>query len=143
MTSDIEPTGPMAANLRVADMFMRVADLLQAQGANAFREAAYRHAAEVVRGLSVDVSTLAERKGLREIDKLPGVGWGVRAGVDRRLSGRIERSGTGVGARGGGDGCGGEAAEQKGASDRALFYVHIQACFTRVSEKYGVILYDC
>ena len=59
-------------NIHIADMFKKVADLLEIEGANSFRVRAYRNAARTVEGLSFPAeSLLAEGKDLSE---LPGIG---------------------------------------------------------------------
>jgi hypothetical protein len=63
-----------ATNDDIAAVLERVADLLEAQGAEAFRLRAYRAAADTVRRESRSVAEIAEREGLAGLDALPGVG---------------------------------------------------------------------
>ncbi len=59
-------------NTEIADMFSRLAELLEIQGANPFRIRAYRKAAQTIEALPHSVtSMLAEGADLSE---LPGIG---------------------------------------------------------------------
>jgi DNA polymerase (family 10) len=74
---------------RYMDRLREAADLLQAQGANPFRVAAYRKAADTVRDLGEDVATLAEREGAEGLEKLPHIGRGIASAlVDMTRTGR-------------------------------------------------------
>ena len=68
-----------AHNLAVAAIFNKIADLLEIEGANAFRIRAYRNAARIVSRLSRDVSEMIQ-SGEDPAD-LPGIG--------KDLSGKI------------------------------------------------------
>lgn len=59
-------------NKDIANIFDRIADLLEIEGANRFRIRAYRHAAMNVENLSQNVSNMVE-KG-EDLTKLPGIG---------------------------------------------------------------------
>lgn len=63
-------------NARIADTFEELADLLEFQGANAFRVRAYRNGARAIRDLSESVASIVqdESRGLTKID---GIGKGV------------------------------------------------------------------
>jgi hypothetical protein len=61
-------------NLQVAERFAEISRLLEAQSANAFRVAAYRHAAAVLRGLERSVDEIVQSEGLEGLQKLPGIG---------------------------------------------------------------------
>jgi DNA polymerase (family X) len=65
---------PLWQNSRVAQRLDEVATLLAAQDASAFRVAAYRNAAEVVRGLPEPVGAILDRAGLEGLDRLPSIG---------------------------------------------------------------------
>jgi DNA polymerase (family 10) len=65
-------------NQRVAALFRSMADLLAAQRANPYRVRAYRHAADVLLANEEDVATIAERRGLEDIE-----------GVGKDLAGKI------------------------------------------------------
>ncbi len=59
-------------NHDIAEIFEKVADLLEIEGANPFRVRAYRNAARVVSGLSQSLTDLAARG--EDLTRLPGVG---------------------------------------------------------------------
>ena len=59
-------------NNDIAAAFEEIADLLDIEGANAFRVRAYRNAARVLRGLSTEVSEMLARG--RDLTELPGIG---------------------------------------------------------------------
>jgi DNA polymerase (family 10) len=65
-------------NRRIAALFRSMADLLAAQRANPYRVRAYRRAADVLLAIEEDVSAVAQRRGLEEIE-----------GVGRDLAGKI------------------------------------------------------
>ena len=65
---------PLWQNSAIAQRLAEVAVLLAAQDASAFRVAAYRNAAEVVRGLPEPVGAILDRSGLEGLDRLPGIG---------------------------------------------------------------------
>jgi hypothetical protein len=70
---------------QVAASLRQAAELLQAQGANPFRVGAYRKAADTVLAYTGDLRALFERKGLRGLDELPGVGAGIAAAIGEML----------------------------------------------------------
>jgi DNA polymerase (family 10) len=72
-------TGPF--NSQCADRLREAADLLDAQGANPFRVAAYRRAAETVRDLPEDLARLVDREGLEGLEALPGIGRGIASAL--------------------------------------------------------------
>jgi DNA polymerase (family 10) len=57
----------MSSNVQIAQLFSRIADLLELKEANPFRIRAYRRAAQVVEVLSEDLSALAAEDRLEEI----------------------------------------------------------------------------
>lgn len=59
-------------NADVAEIFNKVADLLEIQGANAFRVRAYRNAARTVESLAKNVSEMAD--DIDNLTDLPGIG---------------------------------------------------------------------
>jgi DNA polymerase (family 10) len=59
-------------NSDVAEIFNRIADLLEIKGENPFRIRAYRNAARTVGGLSKNVADLVEQE--KELSRLPGIG---------------------------------------------------------------------
>jgi DNA polymerase (family 10) len=60
-------------NADIAEIFKRVADLLEIQGANPFRVRAYRNAARIVGGMSKSVTDMAGGDG-KGLSQLPGIG---------------------------------------------------------------------
>ena len=65
-----------------ADRLREAADLLQAQGANPYRVAAYRRAADAIRGLDhATIVELVDREGIDGLDRLPHVGRGIAMAV--------------------------------------------------------------
>ncbi|MFZ0050477.1 MAG: nucleotidyltransferase domain-containing protein, partial [Desulfobaccales bacterium] len=59
-------------NQDIAEIFEKVADLLEIEGANPFRVRAYRNAARMVSGMSQSLADLAARG--EDLTRLPGVG---------------------------------------------------------------------
>jgi DNA polymerase (family 10) len=64
-----------------ADRLREAAALLVAQGANPFRAAAYRNAADTIMGLTEDVTTIIDRDGAAGLERIPGVGRGISAAL--------------------------------------------------------------
>ena len=60
-------------NAQLARLFDEIADLLEIQGANAFRVRAYRNASRTLESLSESVATIAEG-GVKELTELDGIG---------------------------------------------------------------------
>jgi DNA polymerase/3'-5' exonuclease PolX len=73
-TALVRSHGDHTSNVRVAEQLERVADLLEAQGANRFRVDAYRRAAATVRDLPTKVTVLVAEDGRAGLEALPGVG---------------------------------------------------------------------
>ena len=67
-------------NADIADLFNRVADLLEIMGENPFRIRAYRNAARTAGGLSQSLATMVEQE--KDLTELPGIG--------KDLAGKIE-----------------------------------------------------
>jgi len=61
-------------NAEIAEKLDEVARILEIQNANAFRVAAYRRAAETIRGLDVSLDDLVTEEGIAGLDALPGIG---------------------------------------------------------------------
>lgn len=59
-------------NAEIADRFDTLADLLEIQGANAFRVRAYRNAARMIRGLARSLAEMAAAD--EDLTELPGIG---------------------------------------------------------------------
>jgi hypothetical protein len=65
-----------------ADRLREAADLLQAQGANPYRVAAYRKAADAIAALDhAAIVDLVEREGIDGLDRLPHVGRGIATAI--------------------------------------------------------------
>lgn len=79
-------------NAAVATTLERVADLLEAQGANPYRPRAYRTAAQNVRTLPRAVHEIYEAEGRRGLEALPGVGESIASAIEELVrSGRLRR----------------------------------------------------
>jgi putative hydrolase len=70
-------------NAYVADQLVEIADLLDEEGANEFRVAAYRRAATTIRALSGGVDDLIDSEGLSGLDRLPGIGQALARVIDQ------------------------------------------------------------
>jgi hypothetical protein len=55
--------------------------LLEAQGANPFRVSAYRRAADTVRDLPENLTSLIDREGMPGLEALPGIGHGIASAL--------------------------------------------------------------
>lgn len=73
-------------NVRVASWLRQAADLLQAQGANAFRVGAYRRAADGVERYAGSIRVLYHDEGRAGLDALPGVGASIAGAIAEMLS---------------------------------------------------------
>ncbi len=71
----------MTDNARCADRLREAAALLEAQGANPFRIAAYRKAADTVLGLPEPLGAIIDREGIAGLDALPGIGLGIASAL--------------------------------------------------------------
>ncbi|CUS39964.1 histidinol-phosphatase [Candidatus Nitrospira nitrificans] len=70
-------------NHRLAAIFRSMADLLSSQRANPYRVRAYRRAADALLAIEEDVSTVADRQGLEEID---GIGTDLAKKIEEFLA---------------------------------------------------------
>jgi len=68
-------------NAVCADKLREAAALLEAQGANPFRVAAYRRAADTLRSLPGDIGQIIEREGAEGLEALPGIGRGIASAL--------------------------------------------------------------
>jgi hypothetical protein len=75
------PNGRLAANRAIAERFSETARLLEEQGANPFRVAAYRRGAETLLRLRRPVEEILRREGVPGLDQLPGIGAGLAAAI--------------------------------------------------------------
>jgi DNA polymerase (family 10) len=64
-------------NLDIARIFNEIADILELKGENAFKIRAYRRAALTIETLTQDLTVIAERGGVKELKKIPGIGEGI------------------------------------------------------------------
>ncbi|MHC1623568.1 MAG: DNA polymerase/3'-5' exonuclease PolX [Candidatus Methanospirareceae archaeon] len=64
-------------NLDIARIFGEIADILEVKGENTFKIRAYRKAALTIETLTQDLKTIAERGGVKELKKIPGIGEGI------------------------------------------------------------------
>jgi len=89
-TADVGATGSQPPiNAACADKLREAAALLEAQGANPFRVAAYRRAADTLRSLPGDIGLIVEHEGAEGLEALPGIGRGIaRALVEMWRTGR-------------------------------------------------------
>lgn len=78
--------GDLSANLAIAERFREAATLLGAQGANTFRVAAYRRAADTVAGLDRPVAEIAARGGLGGLEALHGIGPSLATAIMEMIS---------------------------------------------------------
>jgi hypothetical protein len=72
-------------NQQVASQLREAADLLEAQGANPFRVAAYRKAGDTLAGLGEPVRRVFEQRGREGLDALPNVGAGIAGAIAEML----------------------------------------------------------
>ncbi|HUF36640.1 MAG TPA: helix-hairpin-helix domain-containing protein, partial [Gemmatimonadales bacterium] len=81
MCATVPPDDCLAINRAIADRFDETGELLAGQDANPFRIAAYRRAAEVLRGLERPVEEVLSEEGTEGLDRLPGIGAGLAAAI--------------------------------------------------------------
>lgn len=72
-------------NRRIAGNLRELADLLEQQGANPFRVAAYRRAADTVAAHPEDLKTFLKREGFDGLTALPGIGRSIAAAIQEML----------------------------------------------------------
>jgi DNA polymerase (family X) len=88
-TTTAEPPAPttvaLQENTLIAARLREMAALLDAQGDNAFRAAAYRNAARTITGLKRGLREMFEREGLAGLDALPTIGPGIAAAIGEML----------------------------------------------------------
>jgi DNA polymerase (family 10) len=73
--------GSPTENLQIADKLREAAVLLHSQGANPYRVAAYRRAADTLAQLHGSVREIFDSEGLQGLDALPGVGRGIASAI--------------------------------------------------------------
>lgn len=69
------------SNAEVAAMLQEMGQLLEGQGANPYRVAAYLRGADTIRSLGEPVSRLFASKGVQGLDALPAIGAGLAAAI--------------------------------------------------------------
>jgi DNA polymerase (family X) len=83
-------TVPPPDNAAIAAQLDRVAELLEAQHANAYRVRAYRLAAETLRGLQKPVYTILAEEGLAGLERLPTIGVSLARSIEQAVhDGRV------------------------------------------------------
>lgn len=75
----------LADNVRIADMLREMASLLEAQGGNPYRAAAYRKAGDTVAALGTNVREIFDRDGLAGLDALPAIGASIAGAIGEML----------------------------------------------------------
>jgi hypothetical protein len=73
--------GSGLCNALCAERLREAASLLEAQGANPFRISAYRRAADTLRDLPEDLTSLIDRQGMPGLEALPGIGHGIASAL--------------------------------------------------------------
>lgn len=69
-------------NLQIATVFEEIGQLLEIDGANHFRTLAYKNAAENIRGMGRELSSLSDE----ELSSIPGIGFDLHAKIVEMLS---------------------------------------------------------
>jgi putative hydrolase len=77
---------PARSNVWVAEHLRQAADLLALQGANPFRVSAYRHAADTIGRLAVDLRDIVQPGGQAALDAIPGIGPSIATAVMEMLT---------------------------------------------------------
>ena len=70
-------------NYEIAEIFERLADILEFKGDNMFRINSYKKAARVIKDLTEDVEVLAKQDRLQ---KIPGIGSGMAEKINQYLT---------------------------------------------------------
>jgi hypothetical protein len=79
------PRQVASTNLAIADKLRQAAVLLAAQGADAFRVAAYRRGADSILDLDLDLGVIAEGGGRKSLEAVPGIGRSLAAAIAEML----------------------------------------------------------
>ncbi|HBN77166.1 MAG TPA: DNA polymerase/3'-5' exonuclease PolX, partial [Planctomycetaceae bacterium] len=72
-------------NAKIADQFDQLADLLELEGANAFRVRAYRNASRTIEGLSESLASIVEEDPA-QLQELQGIGKDLAEKIEAILS---------------------------------------------------------
>lgn len=83
--SDLQLAAPEATNATIAQALAEMAALLEAQGDNPYRVAAYRRASETVAQLGSPLLEIHRSGGVAALDALPGVGQRIAAAIVEML----------------------------------------------------------
>ena len=86
VSSRNDVNAPADDNARIAQRLREMAALLDAQGGNPYRAAAYRKGADTVAQLDRGVREIFDREGLAGLDALPGIGPGIAAAIGEMLA---------------------------------------------------------
>ncbi len=91
----VERASAVPDNTQFADLLLEMAALLEAQGDNAFRVAAYRNAAQMIAAQPRSLREVFESEGLTGLDALPTIGPGIAAAIAEIVQtgrwGRLDR----------------------------------------------------
>jgi len=71
-------------NKKLAEIFYQIAELLEIKGVS-FKPRAYRKAAESLKNLTEDISIIYEKKGLKGLEEIPGVGKSIALKIQEFL----------------------------------------------------------
>jgi ribosomal protein S13 len=77
---------PAGTNAQIAYKLRQAADILAAQGADPFRVAAYRKAADSVLALTGDLRAIVERGGRKALEAIPGIGVSIASAIAEMLA---------------------------------------------------------
>ena len=75
----------MKENKKIAKILYQIAQLLEIKGEK-YKPRAYRKAANALEGLSQDICKLYKEKGLKEIEKIPGIGKSIAKKIEEYLT---------------------------------------------------------
>src|SRR5512136_35887 len=76
-------------NKELADLFERMADILEFKGENPFKISAYRKASRIIGDLTQDIEEIAEKERLKDV---PGIGEGMAEKIAEYLKiGKISK----------------------------------------------------
>ena len=82
---DLQAEPPVVSNTTIAQALAEMAALLEAQGDNRFRVAAYRRASETVAQLGSTLREIHRTGGVDALDALPGIGQRIAAAIVEML----------------------------------------------------------
>ncbi|MCK4738423.1 MAG: DNA polymerase III, partial [Deltaproteobacteria bacterium] len=67
-------------NVEIANIFNKIADLLEIKDENPFRIRSYRNAADVIENLTLTLSSIVERDDAT-LEEIPGIGKAIHAKI--------------------------------------------------------------